>query len=144
MGRSNSDERYIIDICDKVLGRKASRQHRFYFLRGDSRIPTASGHKLPVDAYYDDLKLVIEYHERQHTEAVGIMDRRMTVSGISRGEQRTKYDQRRHEELPKHGLTLIILDYANFDIGHGKRLRRNLTTDESKIRDRLSKFVVST
>ena len=144
MGRLDSDERYIIDICDKVLGRKASRQHRFDFLRGDSRTPTASGRKLPVDAYYDDLKLVIEYHERQHTEPVGIMDRRMTVSGISRGEQRKKYDQRRHEELPKHGLTLIILDYANFDIGHDKRLRRDHVTDETKIRDRLSKYVVST
>ncbi|MEO9168012.1 MAG: hypothetical protein ABI230_06395 [Aestuariivirga sp.] len=133
MGRSNSDERYIIDICDKVLGRKASRQHRFDFLRGDSKVPNENGRRLPIDAYYADLKLVIEYHERQHTESVPIMDRRMTVSGISRGEQRKKYDQRRHDELPKNGLTLVVFDCANFHTGHSKRLQRDLATDESAI-----------
>ncbi|MEO9168115.1 MAG: hypothetical protein ABI230_06910 [Aestuariivirga sp.] len=142
MGRSNSDERYIIDICDKMLGRKASRQHRFDFLRGDSRTSTVSGRKLPVDAYYDDLKLVIEYYEKQHSESVPFMDKRMTVSGITRGEQRKKYDQRRRDELPKQGLTLIILDCRNFSIGQSKRLRRELAADESVIRHKLSKYIV--
>jgi hypothetical protein len=40
------------------------RQHRFSFLTG------AAGTALPVDAYYPALKLVIEYHEWQHTDAV--------------------------------------------------------------------------
>ena len=143
MGRSDSDERYILDICDEVLGRKASRQHKFDFLRGDSKALNGSGRRLPANAYYDDLELVIEYHERQHTESVRIMDQRMTVSGVTRGEQRKIYDQRRHEELPKHGLTIIILNYADFPLGHSKRLRRDLTRDEFVIRDRLSKYVVN-
>lgn len=48
------DEAYIIDICDRVLDRTASRQHRFTFLLGDTGTP------LPVDAYYEDPALVVE------------------------------------------------------------------------------------
>ena len=47
--RADSDEYYVIDLCDEVLGRKASRQHRFDFLTGDT------GKRLPVDAYYEEL-----------------------------------------------------------------------------------------
>lgn len=43
-GREQSDESYVIDLCDEVLGIKASRQHKFDFLTGDT------GHRLPVDA----------------------------------------------------------------------------------------------
>ena len=143
MGRSNSDERYIIDICDKVLGRKASQQHRFYFLRGDSKLPDSTGRRLPVDAYYDDLKLVIEYYEKQHSESVPFMDKKMTVSGVSRGEQRKVYDKRRKTELPRQGIELVILDCSDFSVGQSKRLRRDPKIDESVIRKKLSKFMVN-
>ncbi len=97
------DEDYVIDLCDKVLRQTALRQHRFGFLRGDAGSGGLAA-SLPVDAYYPALKLVVEYHERQHSEAVALFDRRMTVSGVSRGEQRRRYDQLRREVLPKHGL----------------------------------------
>ena len=75
------DESYVIDLCDLVLGQTALRQYRFSFLRGD---PGASGRQasLPVDAYYPQLNLVVEYHERQHTEPVKLFDKRETVSGV--------------------------------------------------------------
>lgn len=91
MARTNSDEYYIIDLCDEVLGLKVSRQHRFDFLRGDT------GRKLPVDAYYKERNLVIEYHERQHSETVRLFDDKMTVSGVPRNIQRKIYDERRKE-----------------------------------------------
>lgn len=53
------EERYALDICDEVLEASSSRQHRFDFLRGDCR-PGRTPRKLPVDAYYSDLSLVIE------------------------------------------------------------------------------------
>jgi len=53
-GRKASDEHYVIDLCDELLGVPAERQYRFDFLRGDT------GVSLPVDAYYPDLNLVIE------------------------------------------------------------------------------------
>lgn len=119
--RENSDEAYVIDLCDEVLGHKASRQHRFEFLKGDTEIP------LPVDAYYKDLDLVIEYYERQHTEEVKFFDKRMTASGVTRGEQRKIYDERRKEILPKHGIKLIVISYTDF--GESKKLKRNRQND---------------
>jgi hypothetical protein len=127
-----SDEKYIIDLCDRLLGVNALRQYRgFSFLKGDSGAP------LPVDAYYPTLRLVIEYHERQHSEPVAIMDRRHTVSGCSRREQRRLYDERRCKLLPLNGITLIILDYTMFDPNSRKRLNRNPAADEARIRSKL-------
>jgi hypothetical protein len=69
--RSQNDESYIIDLCDEVLMENAIRQYRFDFLRGDT------GVKLPVDAWYPKLKLVIEYRERQNTEAVVFLTKKL-------------------------------------------------------------------
>lgn len=121
--RSQSDESYIIDLCDEVLKLKALRQHRFDFLKGDS------GTKLPVDAYYPSLNLVVEFKERQHTEEVKFFNKRQTVSGVGRGEQRKLYDQRRREVLPKQGIKLIELDYSDFENMRGKKLVRNKEND---------------
>lgn len=133
--RGNSDEAYILDICDEVLGLKGLRQYRFDFLRGDS------GTKLPVDIYYPTLKLVIEYREKQHTEAVAFFDKRVTSSGISRGEQRKKYDELRRTEIPKNELELIEFDYSEFGHRKGKRLLRNKEEDEKIIREKLKKHI---
>ena len=63
-GRKNSDEFYVIGLCNEVLGMEGYQQYRFPFLLGDSGTP------LPVDVYYPTLNLVVEYYERQHTETV--------------------------------------------------------------------------
>lgn len=138
-GRSGSDEAWIIDICDEVLGKTASRQHRFPFLLGDSG-STGRRASLPVDAYYPDLRLVIEYHERQHTQRVALFDDRSTVSGVPRGEQRRRYDDYRRTLLPKHGYQLLIFDYAEFDHTRAGRLARN-GRDREIVTTRLQKFL---
>ena len=121
--RSNSDESYVIDLCDEVLKLKALRQHRFEFLKGDS------GTKLPVDAYYPTLNLVVEFKEKQHTEEVKFFDRKQTISGVGRGEQRKLYDQRRRDLLPQQGINLIELDYSDFEHTRNKKLARNREKD---------------
>ena len=117
--RANSDESYIIDLCDQILNAKALRQHRFSFLRGDTGIP------LPVDANYPELNLAIEYCEKQHTEPVKFFDKRQTASGVSRGEQRKIYDQRRRDVLPEHGIVLVEFGYWEFEQTRTKKLIRN-------------------
>lgn len=114
------DANYVLDLCDSLLSQISIREHRFPFLVGDT------GRMLPVDAYYPKLKLVVEYHERQHTEAVDFFDKpdKLTVSGVPRGEQRKKYDQRRRDVLPKHGLVLVELSVTDFPCDSQKRLRR--------------------
>lgn len=131
------DEAYIVNICDEILGLRALRQHRFNFLLGD---PGKSGRqvRLPVDAYYPELNLVIEYHERQHSESVRIFNR-MTISGVSRDEQRKLYDRRRAEILPQHGIELLVFTYSDFEHDGSKRLRRS-GTDRVLIQQKLKTF----
>ena len=130
-----SDECYIIDLCDEVLKQSALKQHRFDFLRGDS------GSKLPVDAYYPSLNLVIEFREKQHTEEVKFFDKKQTVSGVGRGEQRKLYDQRRREVLPQHGIKLIEFDYSDFEYTRSKKLVRNKVEDLKVIKVKLRRMV---
>jgi len=66
--REESDEYYVIGLCDRALNSKASRQYVFDFLQGDKRgdeiridMRGTRGKKLPVDAFYSDHNLVIEY-----------------------------------------------------------------------------------
>ena len=123
--RKNSDEYYVIDLCDDILGLKASRQHTFDFLRGDGQ----RRKKLPVDAYYAELNLGVEYRERQHTESVAFFNKAHTVSGVSRDEQRRLYDERRREVLPEHGIRLVEISYAGLKHNGRKRLLRDRQAD---------------
>lgn len=93
--RSECDEHYVLDLCEEILGIPASRQQRFDWLRGDLSLKRGSYSYLPVDGYCASLNLVVEYAERQYTESVKLFDRRATISGMSRGEQRLIYYQRR-------------------------------------------------
>lgn len=142
---SKQDQHYVIDLCDEVLRLRASREQRFDFLLGD---PAKSGHraKLPVDAYYESLSLVIEYRERQHTEEVKHFDKPdiMTVSGVHRGGQRRIYDQRRRDELPKHDITLIEISYSAFEYDTKKRIVRNHASDLSVIKQLLNNQEIET
>lgn len=137
--RKDSDEAYVIDLCDEVLKLTASRQHKFDFLLGDASPKTGKKAQLPVDAYYEERKLVVEYNERQHTESVALFDRKNTISGMSRGEQRKMYDERRKKVLPEHGIDLITISY--FDFGSSKKLLRNKEHDIQIIEKKLAKYI---
>ena len=112
----------------------ARRQHRFPWLKGD---PGKSGQRaaLPVDAYYPNAKLVVEYRERQHFEANKHFDKPdvLTVSGVHRGEQRRIYDHRRETEIPAHGLRLVIVTPVDLDSDSRGRLRRSERADREQI-----------
>lgn len=139
-GRSHSDEYYILNLCDEVLGTKSVRQRKFPFLVGD---PGVKGRctPLPVDGWYEPLKLVVEYNERQHTESVKLFDRRMTVSGVPRGEQRMIYDNRKLEVLPKHDIHVLVLSFLDFKHDSAKRLVRDRQADTKVITQKLLPFL---
>lgn len=142
------DEHYILSLCDKVLSAESSRQHRFHFLKGDKaervngiiKVIPEQGVKLPVDAYYEELNLVIEFLETQHFEPNKMMDARMTCSGVRRGEQRKIYDERRRVRLPENGIYLIELPYTEFKLKR-KKLVQDAAYDEQVIRNKLYKFL---
>jgi hypothetical protein len=139
----NRDEDYVINICDRVLNQTSTRQHRFDFLRGDPVRNGGLGRKLPVDAYYGSLKLVIEYRERQHAESIPFFDKpeRLTCSGCARDEQRRRYDKRRQDFLNQHGIKLVALYYTMFRCNASRRLWRDEEADKAVIRQRLSEYL---
>src|SRR5207249_3468411 len=93
-----------------------------------------AGVQLPVDAYYPDHELVVEYRERQHHEATPFFDRRQTVSGVGRSEQRRRYDERRERELPLHGIRLVIVRSADLRCNRRGRLLRDRASDLAIVR----------
>ena len=128
---SNRDEQYVLDLCDEVLNLKGSRQHKFDFLKGDAET------RLPVDIYYEKLKLVIEYREYQHTNPVKHFDKpdKITVSGVSRGEQRKIYDQRRRDVLPENEIKLIEIDFTDFEYDSRNRILRDKVRDLKTVKN---------
>ncbi|MET9565383.1 MULTISPECIES: hypothetical protein [Streptomyces] len=128
--RDDSDEAYVVGLCDLALGESGLPQHKFDWLLGD---PGASGRraKLPVDAYWPGHGLVVEYRELQHDQPTPHFDKpdRLTVSGVHRGEQRALYDARRDTEIPAHGLRLVVVRPADLDADGRGRLRRSEKAD---------------
>jgi len=139
MGRASSDEFYVLDLCDEVLGEPGLRQHKFDWLLGD---PNDAGHRrrLPVDGYWPGYQLVVEYRELQHDQPVPHFDKpgRLTVSGVDRRVQRALYDRRRDELIPAHGIRLIILRSSDLTSNSRGRLRRRRQPDLDAVRRHLS------
>lgn len=138
--RSSSDEHYVLDLCDEVLEEQGSRQHRFSWLLADPSPKTGLCVSLPVDSYWPNLGLVVEFHERQHSEAIAFFDKpdKLTVSGVHRCTQRAIYDDRRRRLIPDHGLVLLIITLDEFDHRRGKIGRqpeRDIDTIARRLRD---------
>jgi hypothetical protein len=133
--RKDSDELYVLDLCDEVISKTGLRQHRFDFLLGDANAKGVCA-KLPVDIYYPDLNLVIEYKEQQHTKANKHFDKPdiFTVSGVHRGEQRKIYDQRRLEVLPQNGIEVIEISYSDFKFDRKDKIVRDLEKDLGRVK----------
>lgn len=134
--RAESDEHYVLDLCDAILGVTGLRQARFDWLRGDVSPSSGRSAQLPVDGYWRANELVVEFEEKQHTESVPIFDRRVTVSGVPRGEQRRIYDERKAELIPAHGLRLVVIHKAEFEVRRD-RIVRDRDRDVAAVRRRL-------
>ncbi len=129
------DEHYVLALCDKALRLKSKRQHRFRFLLGDT------GRGLPVDAYCGKHQLVVEFKERQHFEAVRFFDKRVVAGGITRGQQRRRYDLRRRRILPRNGVALVELLCTQFKCDSRKRLKRDPKADMEVVRRALRRYL---
>lgn len=124
-----------MDLCDEALQEQGSRQHRFEWLLGD---PGQAGRraKLPVDGFWAEAELVVEYRELQHDRPVPFFDKPavLTVSGVHRGQQRALYDARRDLLIPAHGLRLVVIRPSDLTADHRGRLRRERELDVERIR----------
>jgi hypothetical protein len=129
--RTTSDEHYVLDLCDEVVGSPGLRQHRFEWLVGDLSTTTGRAVRLPVDSYWPEQRLVVEFRESQHFESTPFFDKpdRLTVSGVHRGEQRRRYDALRDSQIPAQGLRLVVIRTDDFTT-RGKKILRTLTDVE--------------
>lgn len=134
--RADSDEHYVMGLCDEVLGSTGQRQSHFPWLLGDLSTTTGCRRQLPVDGYWSSENLVVEFQEKQHTEAVPIFDRRETVSGVPRGEQRRLYDERKAKLIPESGLRLVVIHKSEF-ITRRDKIVRDHDRDLAVVRPRL-------
>jgi len=118
-----------------LLGEKAETQHTFEWLVGD---PGKDGRerRLPVDAFYPHHRLVVEYEELQHAEPNAHFGKPdvLTVSGVHRGEQRRRYDERRRQVTPRHGLQLLVVKSSDLSADRRSRLRRERDLDKAALR----------
>lgn len=83
---------------------------------------------MPVDGYWWELGLVVEFQEEQHYEPSPFFGRRQTVSGVGRGEQRRLYDARKWASVPANGLNLVVIAKSGFVL-RSKRIVRERTRD---------------
>jgi hypothetical protein len=134
-----NDEAYIMNICDELLLQPSVRQFTFENLLGDYHKDGESRTALPLDAYYEEKKLVLELiNKRSPAPKKGVdKGKRRTVSGVNRQEQRLKYQLRKQEFLKKEEINLIEFDYASFEVDEDLQLVR----DENKVKTVLEKLL---
>jgi very-short-patch-repair endonuclease len=123
---------YVTGLLTELLG-SAEKEKRFDWCRGDSRDQTRHGRTLPFDAVWEARKLIVEIDERQHSEPVAFFDKRMTVSGVPRGEQRRRYDERKARLAREHGYTMVRISAAALS-SHGRKLAMDRGVDLPAIR----------
>jgi hypothetical protein len=141
--RLKSDETYVIGLCDRVLPVKANRQKRFDFLLGDLHKNGKTQTKLPVDAYYEELQLVIEYKEIQNFRPRADFkeeEDEESKNMVSREEQRRIYDERRAKVLPENDISLVVISYSDFDYDEQNKIIRNEENDLKVVREALKDF----
>lgn len=140
--RENTDEFYIINLCDEILKQKASRKHTFSWLFGDLHKKGKTRTLLPLAAFYEDLNLVIEFADNKNkTEAQQVKLEALTASGVTRGVQIEKYNKRRKDMLAKKAINLSVIDYSLFETNNKNRLVRSKTEDVIVLKKILKKYL---
>ncbi|WP_372645249.1 hypothetical protein, partial [Ancylomarina sp.] len=142
--RLNSDETYVIGLCDKVLSLKADRHKRFDFLMGDLHKDGKTKTMLPVDAYYEELQLVVEYKEIQNFRPVASREKdeedEEETKTSTREELRRLYDERRVKVLPKNGISMVVISYSDFVYNDKNKIIRMEENDLEVVQKALKDF----
>ena len=90
-----------------------------------------------MDGYWPDLRLVVEFQEEQHSAPSPFFDRWQTVSGVGRGEQRRRYDERKRILIPQHGLRLVVIEKSEFVL-RSRKIDRDHARDLQVVRQHLT------
>jgi len=104
---------YVIDLLTELLGERPQREKTFPWALGDVSRKTGRAAPLPFDAVWESRRLIVEIDEDQHRRPVAFWDKPavMTVSGVSRAEQRAIYAQRKREAARANGYTVLEIPW---------------------------------
>ena len=131
----NSDEFYLVNLCDELLEQKASRKHTFDTLVGNLHKRGKGRSKLPLDAYYADLKLVVEFFRKD--EDFDELDKKEQARMI----QIKRYNELKKKAILKKDLRLIEINYTSFECDETNKLIRNTEDDKLILRGVLKDFL---
>src|SRR4051812_42713153 len=122
---------YVIDLLDEILGEQASRERSFPWALGDLSPQTGLRRQLPFDAVWMSRKLIVEVDENQHREPVRFWDKPgvLTVSGVSRGQQRAIYDERKRRAAREAGFTVVEIPWER----RPPPARRDVEADRARL-----------
>jgi len=136
--KEEGDEYYIVGLCNNFLEQKASHQHIFEDLLGDLHKNGKTRTPLPIDAYYEELKLAIEFSEKNYVEN-DVFDKpnKKTISGGNRAAQRERYTRIKKSFLIKEEIKLIEIEYNKFNLDSRLRMIRNFEKDTEIIKKAL-------
>ncbi|MEP4781263.1 MAG: hypothetical protein ABJZ18_09830 [Algibacter sp.] len=133
----NSDEFYLVNLCDELLEQEASRKHTFETLVGNLHKRGKGRTKLPLDAYYENLKLVIEFSRQE--EDFDALDKK----GQARMIQVQRYNHLKKKAIIQKDLRLIEISYATFECDDANKLIRNIENDKLVLKDILKDFLIN-
>lgn len=139
LNRENSDEYYLIGLCNELLSEEASHQHTFDFLVGDKHKRNKTRTELPLDAYYLGLNLAIEFIAAE--ENLSADAEKLTVSGVTRNEQRKIYAQRKRDVLAENEINLLVINYADFECDSEHKLIREKKGDVKLLKQKLKDYL---
>ncbi len=123
----NSDEFYLVNLCNQVLNKKASRKHTFDNLLGNMHKKGKGRTKLPLAAYYEDLKLAIDFKGKK-------------VDSEAREEQLRIYGLRKKEVLDRKKIKYLIINFTDFECDDNQKLIRNEAQDLSVLKQVLKNY----
>lgn len=131
----NSDENYLLNLCDELLDKKASRKHTFDTLVGNLHKRGKGRTKLPLDAYYQELKLVIEFFQKEKN----FED--LDEKEQARITQIKYYDELKKEAVLNKKFRYMKINFAQFQCNENDKLIRNTENDIIVLKQILKDFL---
>ena len=130
-----SDENYLFDLCDQILGQKALRQHLFHF--------PDKGRNFPVHGFYPELELALYYRKPPQSEVVTHLKHISWISGrsIHREKEEEGFLQRCREQLSEKGIRFLEIHHSNFSYNKLERLKKDSQQDMTVLKDLLYDFM---
>jgi len=138
--KSQSDEHYLTNHCDDLLGVPALRNFKFNFILGNYHKDGKTRSALPVSAYYPEHNLVIEYIVPEGAISID-HPKRQTSEGTKRAELMGIYAERKKRGLQEKGVNFVEVPYASFTMDENGDLVREEEKDLAVLKAYLKGFL---